>query len=126
MNEGELKKENAKLKEENSRLKNENHNLKEQIENYIPRRRVRRVFKQLKKILEQDGITDDLIDEDNCLRCGSGKPVYCEDCYQELISANAKLQTIPECTDKEWQSCGVEKMGCEGCHYNKEKKNDIK
>ena len=43
-------------------LRKENHNLKEQLENFIPRRRVRRVFKQLKKILEQDGITDDLED----------------------------------------------------------------
>lgn len=23
-----------------------------------------------------------------------------------------------ECTDKEWQTCRVEKMGCEGCYYN--------
>ncbi len=35
-------------------LEKENHDLKEKLENYIPRRRVRRVFKQLKKILEQD------------------------------------------------------------------------
>lgn len=35
-------------------LEIENHDLKEQLKNYIPRRRVRRVFKQLKKILEQD------------------------------------------------------------------------
>lgn len=35
-------------------LKNENAVLKEQLENYIPRRRVRRVYKQLRKILEQD------------------------------------------------------------------------
>lgn len=36
------------------KLKEENHNLKEQLENYIPRRRVRRVYKQLQKILEYD------------------------------------------------------------------------
>lgn len=36
------------------KLRNENHNLKEQLENYIPRRRVRRVYKQLQKILEFD------------------------------------------------------------------------
>lgn len=41
---------------------NENHILKERLENFIPRRRVRRVYKQIKKILEQDGITDDLDD----------------------------------------------------------------
>lgn len=23
-----------------------------------------------------------------------------------------------KCTDKEWQHCRVEKMGCEGCYYN--------
>lgn len=40
-------------------LEKENHDLKEKLENYIPRRRVRRVFKQLKKILEQDVYNDD-------------------------------------------------------------------
>lgn len=35
-------------------LKKENHDLKEKLQNYIPRRRVRRVYKQLKKILEID------------------------------------------------------------------------
>lgn len=42
------------------KLIQENHDLKEKLQNYIPRRRVRRVFKMLKKILEQDGIKDDL------------------------------------------------------------------
>ena len=36
--------------EELKKLRAENHDLKEQIQNYIPRRRVRRVYKQLKKI----------------------------------------------------------------------------
>lgn len=57
-----------------------------------------------------------------CLHCGKGKPVYCEDCYQELISINAKLQAKPDCTDKEWMHCRVEKMGCTGCHYDIEAK----
>ena len=35
--------------EELKNLRIENHDLKEQIQNYIPRRRVRRVFKQFKK-----------------------------------------------------------------------------
>ena len=35
--------------EELKKLRAENHDLKEQIQNYIPRRRVRRVYKQLKK-----------------------------------------------------------------------------
>lgn len=46
--------------EENGRLKSDNHILKERLENFIPRRRVRRVYKQLYKILTQDGITNDL------------------------------------------------------------------
>lgn len=48
-------KENLKIKE----LEAEVHNLKEQLQSYIPRRRVRRVFKQLKKVLEQDIPLDD-------------------------------------------------------------------
>lgn len=35
-------------------LQKENHNLKEQLENYIPRRRVRRIYKMLGNILEAD------------------------------------------------------------------------
>ena len=50
--------------EENGRLKSDNHILKEKLENFIPRRRVRRVYKQLYKILTQDGITDDLETEE--------------------------------------------------------------
>lgn len=36
------------------KIKNENIALKEQLENYIPRRRVRRVYKLLGNILEAD------------------------------------------------------------------------
>ena len=43
-----------KLEEENRKLKSEVNDLKEQLQSYIPRRRVRRVYKQLRKILEQD------------------------------------------------------------------------
>lgn len=50
--------------EENGRLKSENNIFKEKLENFIPRRRVRRVYKQLYKILTQDGITDDLETEE--------------------------------------------------------------
>lgn len=39
-----------KLKE----LEKENHNLREQLENFIPRRRVRRVYKMLGYILEEN------------------------------------------------------------------------
>ena len=49
---------------ENGRLKSDNHILREKLENFIPRRRVRRVYKQLYKILTQDGITDDLETEE--------------------------------------------------------------
>lgn len=53
-----------KLRQENGQLKNEVDSLREQVQYFIPRRRVRRVYKQIKKILEQDGITDDLDIED--------------------------------------------------------------
>lgn len=43
-----------KISDELQKLRTENHDLKEQLENYIPRRRVRRVYKQLKTILEAD------------------------------------------------------------------------
>ena len=42
------------MEEEIKRLKAENIELNEKLENYIPRRRVRRIFKSLKAILEQD------------------------------------------------------------------------
>lgn len=40
--------------EELKQLRAENHNMKEQLENFIPRRRVRRVYKMLGKILDED------------------------------------------------------------------------
>ena len=46
------------------KLINENHDLKQKLENFIPRRRVRRIYKQVEKILKQDGIIDDLEDDD--------------------------------------------------------------
>ena len=30
-----------------------------------------------------------------------------------------------KCTDKERQTCNVEKMGCEGCYYNEDNDRDI-
>lgn len=42
------------MEEEIEKLKRENHDLKEQLQIYIPRRRVRRVYKMLKRILEAD------------------------------------------------------------------------
>lgn len=40
--------------EDLKKLQAENHNLKEQLQNYIPRRRVRRIYKILGNILEAD------------------------------------------------------------------------
>ena len=37
------------MEEEIKKLKEENKMLKEKLDNFIPRRRIRRVFKQLKK-----------------------------------------------------------------------------
>lgn len=42
------------MKKKELTLEEENHNMKEQLENFIPRRRVRRVYKMLGKILEAD------------------------------------------------------------------------
>ena len=50
-----------KLEDENRKLKSEDNDLKEQLQSYIPRRRVRRVYKQLRKILEQDIENDSAI-----------------------------------------------------------------
>lgn len=50
-----------KLEDENRKLKSEINDLKEQLQSYIPRRRVRRVYKQLRKILEQDIENDSAI-----------------------------------------------------------------
>ena len=47
-----------KVNKELRRLKAENVEMKEKLDNYIPRRRVRRIFKSLKAILEAD-IQDD-------------------------------------------------------------------
>ena len=43
-----------KVNKELRRLKAENVEMKEKLDNYIPRRRVRRIFKSLKAILEAD------------------------------------------------------------------------
>lgn len=42
------------LKEDMKTIRAENHNMKEQLENYIPRRRVRRIYKMLGNILDAD------------------------------------------------------------------------
>ena len=40
--------------DEIKKLREENHNMKEQLENFIPRRRIRRIYKMLGNILEAD------------------------------------------------------------------------
>lgn len=30
-----------------------------------------------------------------------------------------------KCTDKEWQHCRVEKMGCSGCYYDKKNIDEV-
>ena len=42
------------MEEELKQLRAENHNMKEQLGSYIPRRRVRRIYKMLGNILEAD------------------------------------------------------------------------
>ena len=50
-----------KVNKELRRLRAENIEMKEKLDNYIPRRRVRRVFKSLKAILEADIQNDNKI-----------------------------------------------------------------
>ena len=39
--------------------------------------------------------------DNKCLHCNKNTPNYCEDCYQELITKNAKLQlTLRKLKDK--------------------------
>lgn len=41
---------------------------------------------------EQNNIINEYIEENKCLHCGKNVAGYCEECYQDLIGANAKLQ----------------------------------
>ena len=43
-----------KLENKLKELEKENHNLREQLENFIPRRRVRRIYKMLGNILDEN------------------------------------------------------------------------
>ena len=53
-----MKKWRDNMEEELKQLKAENIELKEKLETYIPRRRVRRVYKMLKNILEADLVNE--------------------------------------------------------------------
>jgi hypothetical protein len=50
------------MEEELKRLRAENHNMKEQLDNFIPRRRVRKVYKMLGDILDFDKDTTAYVD----------------------------------------------------------------
>lgn len=49
------------MEEELKKLRAENHNMKEQLENFIPRRRVRRVYKMLGNILDFNNNSDEYV-----------------------------------------------------------------
>ena len=51
----------SKKDEELKQLRAENHNMKEQLENFIPRRRIRRVYKMLGNILDFNRNTDEYV-----------------------------------------------------------------
>lgn len=50
------------MEEELKRLREENHNMKEQLENFIPRRRVRRIYKLLGNVLDFNKNTDTYVE----------------------------------------------------------------
>ena len=50
------------LKEENQKLKNQIHELNDQLKAFIPRRRIRAVYKMLGKILEKDTDTKEYVE----------------------------------------------------------------
>jgi hypothetical protein len=49
------------MEEELKRLRAENHNMKEQLENFIPRRQIRRVYKMLGNILDFNNNSDEYV-----------------------------------------------------------------
>lgn len=49
------------LKEDMKTIRAENHNMKEQLENFIPRRRVHRVYKMLGNILDFNNNSDEYV-----------------------------------------------------------------
>ena len=68
----------------------------------------------IKLIMKQEGEIkrlkgNKLIDDTKCLRCGSGKPGYCEDCFQKLIAENAELQKERDGIYVDYQDIGKEK-----------------
>ena len=55
-------------------------------------------------------------EDNNCLHCGKNSKEYCESCYQELISENAKLQLEVdnyEILQGEMDRIGIDTLGLE-------------
>ena len=49
-----------------------------------------KIFKEYKEQKKKE--TEEILKDETCLRCGEGKPKYCENCIQELIAKNTSLQ----------------------------------
>lgn len=49
------------MKDKLKELEKENHNMREQLQNFIPRRRVRRVYKMLGNILDFNNNSDEYV-----------------------------------------------------------------
>lgn len=67
-----------------------------EIELDVANIKIKELYSQLPqegaKTLIDDTNLEKYIDENTCLQCGKGKPRYCEDCMQKIISENARLQ----------------------------------
>lgn len=88
------------LLKDNFKLKNElETKRKEYQETY---KDVREELKELRKENE----------ENKCLHCGRNEPGYCEECYQELIGENAKLQTALKAKDKIIDLMAIDVLAC--------------
>lgn len=59
------------------------------------------IAKEQREAFTPKWITPDEVDGSKCLHCGEGEPLYCENCFQDLISQNVKLQmeNIQLCND---------------------------
>ena len=55
------------------------------------------IAKEQREAFTPKWITPDEVDGSKCLHCGEGEPLYCENCFQDLVAQNVKLQT-----DIEW------------------------
>lgn len=75
------------------------------------------------KLIAENAKLQKELNEEN-LRCAK-YAVENNDLKEKNEEASKKYsELIKKCTDKEWQHCKVEKMGCEGCYYDKEGDKD--